>query len=279
MVAEQIFTMQLLTNLLMLRGSARISGVHASFWRAVGAAVLGAVYAVAQPQLSLLRQPGVLVVILTMMLWLAFGSCRSALRQVLWYFVISLAICGAVVGISRLFGRETVIARGVFLYPKNFRAMVLMAGLAYLVYYLAGGRPQRIICPVTFQLGERRVTLQALQDSGNLLQDPMTGRQVIVADWRIAQRILPERVQSLLSQAAFSTPAQLLQELRERVPKLPVFLIPYHAVGVQSGMLLAVRCDAVIVDGYPQGERLVAFSPTSLDESGAYCALTGGNVT
>ena len=53
-------------------------------------------------------------------------------------------------------------------------------------------------------------------------------------------------------------------------------LVPYRAVGVECGVLLAVRSRSVKADGRPLGGLLVALSPTPVDDGGAYQALIGG---
>ena len=50
----------------------------------------------------------------------------------------------------------------------------------------------------------------------------------------------------------------------------------YRAVGVECGMLLALRARGIAVDGRPLGRLLVALSPTALDDGGGYQALIGG---
>lgn len=52
-------------------------------------------------------------------------------------------------------------------------------------------------------------------------------------------------------------------------------LLPYRAVGVGSGMLLALKADAVKVGKTDYGSILVALSPTPVSDGGGYQALIG----
>ena len=52
-------------------------------------------------------------------------------------------------------------------------------------------------------------------------------------------------------------------------------LIPYSAVGVTGGMLLAFRPDEIVVDGRNKTGMLLALSPNSVSDGGAYTALLG----
>ena len=52
-------------------------------------------------------------------------------------------------------------------------------------------------------------------------------------------------------------------------------LIPYRAIGVAGGLLLAVRLEGVRI-GNKNADTLVAFAPEGLGGNGTYRALTGG---
>ena len=52
-------------------------------------------------------------------------------------------------------------------------------------------------------------------------------------------------------------------------------LLPYQAVGVECGMLLALRLDGARVGAEEWGRLLLALSPTPLSDGGGYCALIG----
>ena len=52
-------------------------------------------------------------------------------------------------------------------------------------------------------------------------------------------------------------------------------LIPYRAVGVERGLLLALRLDKVQVGEEDRGPMLAALSPTPVSDGGSYRALLG----
>ena len=115
-------------------------------------------------------------------------------------------------------------------------------------------------------------TVLALRDTGNTLQDPLTGRPVVVVEGELVKALLPELPG--LDRQRLSHPVELMGELKET--GLRFQLLPYRAVGVECGMLLALRARGIAVDGRPLGRLLVALSPTALDDGGGYQALIGG---
>ena len=120
------------------------------------------------------------------------------------------------------------------------------------------------------ELADRQVRCTALRDNGNTLRDPVSGRSVMVADWHLARRLLglPD-----LTRERFASPWALMEALHRRAPELRTRLIPYGAVGTDSGLLLAVRLDGARINGRPAATRLLAFSPTDLSGGGSYEAV------
>jgi len=110
--------------------------------------------------------------------------------------------------------------------------------------------------------------LTALRDTGHTLTDPADNRPVVVADCRALASILPDWADP-------SDPVQSVERCHATGSR-QARLVPYRAVGVENGMLLALRAQQVTVDGRPMGRLLVALSPTAVDDGGGYQALIGG---
>ena len=67
----------------------------------------------------------------------------------------------------------------------------------------------------------------------------------------------------------------ILLRTRRILAALRARLVPYRAVGVSQGLLLAVRCERKGKKGKIT-PALAAFSPTPVSSGGDYEALTGG---
>ncbi len=128
------------------------------------------------------------------------------------------------------------------------------------------------IVGITVSAGGRSVKLRALVDTGNSLTDPMTGNPVIVADPGPLQALFPKRVWDLILHG--ENPVKTMESLFEAGERR-FSLIPYQAVGVPSGMLLAFRPDHVEIDGVERKGMLIALSPNKVSDGGVYSALLG----
>lgn len=275
--ADVLFALNTCVNYLMLLVSARVAGAHIRRVRLALAGGLGGLYAVAAllPGLGVLQGVWMKALVWAAMLVVAFGATKKTLRLGLLFLAASFAFGGVVFALMQLLGAGVMVLPGGAFYPVSAGALLTLAGVTYLAAWLVfsrlGEHTGGQIVTLTLSLGAHSVTVRALHDSGNTLKDPITNEPVLVASWQTAAQLLPE---ANLQQAEFSDPAALLRRLAEQNPALRLRLVPYRAVGTQSGLLLAARCTA----GQAGRRRpaLVAFSPTSVSDAGNYEALTGG---
>lgn len=267
---DSVFVLNFCVNFLLLRGTARLGASAARTLRILSAAAIGAAYAVLVyfPPFFRMRSFAMKLVVAAGMLLAAFGARRSTLRLSAIFAALSLVLCGAVYGVQAVVGRPTVYRSGL-IYPVSFASLLLTALAVSLACRMLLPRlthaPDSIV-PVTLTLGEKSVHLSALRDSGNTLCDPIGGEQVWTADWKVAQKLLSIPI----SQEEFFRPTTLALRLRRYSPRL----IPYRAVGVENGLLLALPCKIECEGRSRSG--LVAFSPTLVSDGGAYEILTGG---
>lgn len=269
---DLVFVLNFLVNYLLLRGTALLGACAVHRKRLVLAAAFGAVYAVAVYPFTFFRLFTIKLLCTAAMLLIAFGCRKQTLRLSAVFGAVSLILCGAVYGMELLKQGSVQIHGDSLLYPVTFSSLVLTAGAVYIACRLMlpklNHSPNSIV-PVTLHLNNRRVHLSALRDSGNTLCDPMSGAEVLVADWHAAKRLLPELP---LCAEDFAAPAGLMLRLQAYHPRL----IPYRSVGVSSGLLLALPCEEVKIGKQLKQNSLVAFSPTPVSDGGSYEALTGG---
>lgn len=267
---DSVFVLNLAVNYLLLHGTARLGASAVPRKRLLLGAVIGATYAVAVylPDCGRLTALPVKLIVGAGMVILAFGWRRSSLRLGAIFAAISLVLCGAVYAVELMKGGTVRYYRNSLLYPVTFGSLLLTAAAVCAACRLLLPRltfAADSVVPVTLELGGRRVELTALRDTGNTLSDPVTGAAVMTVDWHSAARLLPRET---LTQRDFQSPAMLALRLKAYRPRL----IPYHAVGVNGGLLLALPCRITVDKRTRVG--LAAFSPTPLS-GGAYQALIG----
>ena len=281
---DLLFGLNTLINYLLLRGSAALGGCPVKLGRLAAAAILGGLYAVAAvlPGLEGLQGTVFQGVCAGLMLLTAFGWKRNTVKQGLFFFalmdssILYTIDSGAVLVVVQLAEPDCVFLGGRAYYAVSTPALLLLAGLSYAVAAVilagCGTHTGGDIVQVSLTLDGRQTTLRALRDTGNTLHDPVTGQPVLV----VGRQVLTELLPGFPMEGQLQDPAALMTELAWQYPKLRFRLVPYRAVGVESGMLLAVRCQ--LRAGKDCCSVLAAFSPTEVSADGRFEALWGGDI-
>ena len=242
-----VMGLNFLVNLLLLLAANRLSGFPPQMVRTLLAAALGGLYAGAclVPSFAVLKNlfwQGAAFICVAM---IAFGFHKSSLRRGAVFVLLHLAL----IGVAGILDDTLMLALGALL------------GLCFLADHISSTG----LVPVELSYGDKNMKITALRDTGNTLLDPVTGSQVLVVGADVAGELTG------LSKKQLQSPVQSITAL----PGLR--LIPYHSVGKNSGMLLALRIPNVKI-GHWQGSSLVAFAPEGLSSDGKYQALTGGTI-
>lgn len=271
---DLLFVLNLTANYLLLLAAGRMAGAALARRRLALGAALGALYAVLifVPGLGWLAvwpcraASGVLMVLA------AYGGERQLLRLTVLFFGASAGLAGAVLALELLGSGPLTLEHGVFYSRLDLRLLLLSFAVCYFVLSLffrrvgSRGGGELVRLELTLDGGGAAVT--ALVDTGNSLRDPATNRPVVVAYSGALAGVLPPWADA-------AQPIASVERCHAQGSRA-ARLLPYRAVGVECGMLLALRAREVRLDGRPQGRLLVALSPTPVDDGGTYQALIGG---
>ncbi len=270
---DLLFLLNLTANYLLLLAAGRMAGAVLVRWRIGLGAGLGALYAV------LIFLPG--------MVWLARWPCKLAagalmaliayggethlLRVGVLFFGASAALAGAVLGLELLGSTSLTLEHGVFYSPLDMRLLLLLFVACYFVlslFFRRVGRPGGELVRLNIAFDAGTVDLTALRDTGHTLTDPADNRPVVVAWCQTLAGVLPD----------WADPADPIRSVERchAAGSRQARLVPYRAVGVECGILLALRARQVTADGKPLGQLLVALSPTPVEDGGGFQALIGG---
>ena len=250
---DMVVLLNFLVDFLLLLGTNRLSGFPLGPGRSAAGALLGGVYggACMLPSFRFLGNILWRIVSLACIAMLAFGIGRSAWKRGGVFVLLSMAMGGIALSLGK----------------SNFPSLLLAAASVWLLCRAAfgdivGGQ-EYVAVEIPGREGILRLT--ALKDTGNTLRDPVTGAPVLVIDGASAKMLTG------LTAAQLEAPLETLAA--QPVPGLR--LIPYRAVGVSGGMLLAMRFDGVKI-GQRVQSTVVAFAPSGLGGGSMYQALMGG---
>lgn len=271
---DLLFVLNLTANYLLLLAAGRMAGAVLARWRVGLGAALGALYAVLifVPGLGWLAAWPCRAASGVLMVLAAYGGERQLLRLAVLFFGASAGLAGAVLALELLGSGPLTLEHGVFYSQIDLRLLLVLFAACYFVLSLffrrVGSRGGGELVRLELTLDGGGAVVTALVDTGNSLRDPATNRPVVVAYSGALAGVLP-------AWADAASPIASVERCHAQGSR-GARLLPYRAVGVECGMLLALRSREVRLDGRPLGRLLVALSPTPVDDGGMYQALIGG---
>ena len=277
---DSLFLLNFVVDYLLLLAAGRLCGeTLRRGWLALGAAI-GAAYAAAAflPGMGFLLHPLCKGAAAVLALLAGYGRSRHLLRVGLVFCAVSATFGGGILALELLGGQGLTLRSGILCSALDLRLILLSAAGCYALITLVLGRTARHasgreLVPALLTLGGRRVALTALVDTGNTLTDPATGRPVMVAEGEKVAGLFPAG--QAPAPEELRRPVEALERLGRQGWRGRCRLLPYRAVGVECGMLLALRLDGAEVGGEDYGRLLLALSPTPLSDGGGYSALIG----
>ena len=271
---DLLWLLNFVANHLLLLGAGRLAGAGLRRWRIALGAALGALYAVALflPGMGWLSTLPCKVAVAVVMVLCAYGGEVRLWRVLGLFFAASAALAGAVLGFEWLGNTTLTLQSGVLYTQMDLRLLLVVFLACYFVFSLLlrrlGAHTGAELVHMELTFSQRVVSMTALHDTGLSLVDPVTNRPVVVAYWRDMAWLLP-------AGADVAHPIECARLCHDRGIH-GVRLVPYRAVGVESGMLLAFPTQQVRVNGRDMGSLLLALSPTPVSDGGAYQGLFGG---
>ena len=278
---DTLFLLNAVMDYLLLLCSARLAGEELHRPRMVLGALLGGAYAAAVvlPGMGFLLKPAFKVGVAVLMVVAGLGGSRRLLRQKVIFFALACAFGGGVLAVSLFGGAELSLGEGLIYSGMDIKIVLLSAAGCYALFSLGLARTGKHVAAAgelvraQVRLNDREVSFTALVDTGNTLSDPVSGCAVMVADGPALASLFPRGEGP--DEGVLAAPDQALGRLNTGHFRGRFRLLPYRAVGVECGLLLAVRPDSVRLEGVECGPMLVALSPTPVSDGGSYRALVG----
>lgn len=278
---DSLFLLNFVVDYLLLLCAGRLAGEVLHRGRLALGAALGAAYAAAVffPGMGFLLHPLCKLGAAVLSLLISYGGSRRLLRVSLVFFAAAAAFSGGIFALELLGGRGLTLKNGIFYSAMDLKLILLSAAGCYVLLTLVLQRTakhsvvHRELTPALLTLEGRRVALTALVDTGNTLTDPANGRPVMVAEGeRLAPLFPPGQAPDV---QALRDPVKTMERLSAQGWQGRCRLLPYQSVGVECGLLLALRLDGAKIGTEDYGKLLVALSPTRLSDGGGYSALIG----
>nr|WP_297283770.1 sigma-E processing peptidase SpoIIGA [uncultured Agathobaculum sp.] len=273
---DVLFAVNVLMDGVSLFAAAALGGVRVGRVRLLLASVLGGGYAVLAAVVPLLAALPLRVVVGVGLCAVAFGGKPAFGRVCALYFVVAASFVGLAMALGAVTGRTLLFGAGYYIaVPFRFLLLAAAAGYALSGILLRGdalhGPLRREVERLTICFDGREREVRLLHDTGNGLVEPISGRPVLVLGCEAVDCLLGKEIRDACmgKKDAAACLGALSPETASRFG-----LLPYRAVGVESGLLLYFRPDKVQRADGTALDCVCAIGPDSIGQ-GAYDGLIG----
>ena len=282
--ADVLLALNFFLDFFLLWVAGRFRRLKISYLKITVAAILGAFYGmgIVLPQFAFWYGFGFKVAFSLLMVWVAYGfnSLRGFLQLVGFFYLTAFAMGGAVLGMTSLLAEA-----GIMLIQQQ---MLKVSSLAFGVFLaLILGKKgwhklrqnwQRDDFKVKLEVctAGRSCTLLALIDTGNSLLDPLSGKPVIVAEYKLLSSLLPYEIKKTIAQYGLNNPADIIAHTDAGSWGNRLRLVPFVSIGQERGMLLGFRPDEITIYGekkHKTANVIICFYQNNLGQGENYQAV------
>lgn len=277
--ADLTFLINLIMDFIILWATARLAGTGVVVPRLTLAAILGAIYSVIYlyPSMGVWYSfpAKILFSCLILIIGLAPKNWPQFKKALLYFYAISFAVAGASIAVSYL---VTAPNQGF-----RFSCLWLLAGAGFAILLGIYGEKHllRRIVPdllkfgVELRFGSSSCNGQGFLDTGNGLRDPLTNRPVVVAEYELIRKCLPEDFREVLDVSRNEN--DMLDGLSRSSWANRLRIIPFSSIGRRNGILVGIRADAILVntgrDDVSHSNVVVGIYREKLSQDGSYQML------
>ncbi len=283
----------LIMNFLILWATAKLSNIKYSLWRLLLTALLGTIYTIMNimPRFAFLNRISFHLLISVIMVIVSFAPLSRKLffKTIGYFYLITFVAAGAIFALYNLTGGNPLdsLARVLNISPNNLWIIILGSlfvivigkfGWIFIQYKLL---PDIFCVPIIISFDDKVIEMNALVDTGNQLQDPLTKVPVIVVELEEIMEILPDEVRRVISEYSIND-GNLMSQFSD-IPWSNRFrLIPFSSLGKSDGMLIGFRPDNVRIrtknEIFIVDRVIVALQDKKLDPNNNYQALLNPEV-
>ena len=273
---DRVFVLNAAVDYLLLLTTAQLMGAALKRCRLGIAAGMGGAYAAAVFAEPWLEAPALRILVGIFLVIVAFLGERHLWRYIALFLLLSGALAGVLLAVGLVCGSSNMLIQRIYYADISWWVLIGSALLFYMLLELLFRQEVRFargeIMDITISFGGKSCRLRTLYDSGNTLRNPMDGTPVLVAETEALRTLWGRNTHEILSQPL--TPEEKLTKLY-KIGDTAFSLLPFHSVGAEHGLLLAVRSDYIQIGRRICPKTLIALYPESIGGA-AYHGLWGG---
>lgn len=273
-------------NYLLLYSINRFCRLRAKGYRIAAAAFAGALYVLVVfiPELSSMFSMIMKFIVSLLMITISFspGKLRDFIKITVLFYIEAFTMGGVIFGLFYFTNQQIDSVSGTFMingltanyiiFGSIVAIILIKFGFDYFDNYYSVEK-NRIKLQIILE--SRSCTVNALIDTGNSLRDPLTNEPVVIVYSKFIEELMPEDLRVLKTSGMDGT--RLCESIITSSLKNRIRLIPFRALGVESGMLTAIKVDTIVVECRGKAsviqKPVIALYNKPISSSGDYQAL------
>lgn len=286
--ADILFITNLLLDYGILWATARFGHLATTNLRLFLGALLGAVYGVLMiyPSMAFLYALSIKLIFSLLIVAVAFPrlTIKKYLQATAYFYVISFAMAGAVLGGSSFLSRNSYLFQSL-----NVKSAALFFGVAMavvlgrwgLIHLKRHWQKSQFRVSIEVFINKKSLMLEALIDTGNELKDPLNRKPVIIVEYQAIKKILPEDFQHYYEKYAKEDVTRVIEQGSSSLWMTKVRMVPFNSIGKHHGMLLGYKPDLIVVFGQKKvvtKDVIICLYHQPLSNSGGYRAVLNPEV-
>lgn len=277
---DVLFLVNFIANYIIVLATARVSGIYIKRKHIIYSSIFGAVISLI---VFFIKMNSLILIFIQLlcafiMIYIAFGknNKESFIRLTVLFIIITTGFAG-ICTFMQNFGNNIIYRNGVVYMDLPFKMLVLSFGVSYFIISVVFGKSAKhsikkgdIIEVILLAFG-KNIKFSGLNDTGNDLKDPITGKKVIIIERNILIQILPKDLTFIGLSINENNTIEMLERIAQTEYNTKFRIINYNAVGKSSASLLIFNPDKVII-GEKQLDVYIGISPNKIS-NGAYNAI------
>lgn len=277
-------------NYIILFATGYILKLKMKQWRLIFSSILGGIYAVVSYlEILPIYSSFVMKALLSVgMVHLAFNgkSVKQLVKQLVLFYLTSFVFGGCAFALLYFVRPQDILMKnGVYIGTYPLKIAILGGLVGFIITYIAFQivktklKKKDMIYEITIKIGEKKLTLKAMLDTGNLLKEPITGLPVIVVEKRELYSIIPTNLLDHIEELIGGEADEIVNQIEEKEYLTKFRVIPYSSIGKQNGLMLGLKAEEVAIE--KEGEKeiqndvIIGIFEQSLSKNNTYTALIG----
>jgi len=234
---------------------ARILGYKSNWWRLLLAAIAGTCYTFIIIYTDTIFLHGFFTVIwhiilnivtALIMTYISFGklSIVKFTKAIAFLYLSSFICIGATLSILYIFGIKRINDNKTYIFLTiGFFVLLILGHKGWKIFH-SYITPANLLVPVSIYMKNKKVIVKGLVDTGNSLNDPITGAPVIITEFKYVLTLFPSELHSQLTGNKGGI-TNLVNAFAENDMGDRVRILPFSDLGQEHGMLVGFRPDKV----------------------------------